>query len=68
MRAIANLLTATILGTCLLLVATVSIQNITPLTLRFLTWESVEIPFGIVLTATLALGLLLGALLPLLKR
>ncbi len=66
MRAIANLLTAIILGTCLLLVATVSIQNITPLTLRFLTWESVEIPFGILLTATVAVGLLVGAVLPLL--
>lgn len=68
MRAIANLLTAIILGSCFLLVATVSIQNITPLTLRFLTWESVEMPFGILLTATVALGLLLGAILPLLKR
>ncbi|MEA5418456.1 DUF1049 domain-containing protein [Spirulina sp. CCNP1310] len=68
MRAIANLLTAIILGSCFLLVATVSIQNITPLSLRFLTWESVEIPFGILLTATVAVGLLIGAILPLLKR
>ncbi len=66
MRAIANLLTAIILSTCLLLVAAVSIQNVTPLSLRFLTWESVQIPFGIILTAAVAVGLLLGAVLPVL--
>jgi uncharacterized integral membrane protein len=64
MRAIANLLTAILIGAWLIAVATLSIQNVTPLSVRFLSFQSVEIPFGILLTFAVVVGLVVGMLLP----
>lgn len=67
MRAIANLLTAILIGAWLIAVATLSIQNVTPLSVRFLSFQSVEIPFGILLTFAVVVGLGVGMLLPVLS-
>jgi uncharacterized integral membrane protein len=64
MRAIANLLTAILIGAWLIAVATLSIQNVTPLSVLFLSFQSVEIPFGILLTFAVVVGLVVGMLLP----
>lgn len=64
MRAIANLLMALLIGAWFVAVAIISIQNVTPLTLRFLTLQTVEIPFGVLLTFAVVVGLLVGAILP----
>ncbi|WP_272121751.1 MULTISPECIES: DUF1049 domain-containing protein [Spirulina] len=64
MRAIANLLTAILIGAWLIAVATLSIQNVTPLAIRFLNLQSVEIPFGVLLTFAVVVGLVVGMVLP----
>ncbi|MBP0021259.1 MAG: DUF1049 domain-containing protein [Cyanobacteria bacterium SBLK] len=64
MRAIANFLTSLIFAVWLIVIATISIQNIQPVSLKFLTFQSIEFPFGIVLTFSVVAGLLLGGLLP----
>lgn len=64
MRAIANFLTSLILAVWLIVIATISIQNIQPVSLKFLTFQSIEFPFGIVLTFSVVTGLLLGGILP----
>ncbi|WP_072621567.1 DUF1049 domain-containing protein [Spirulina major] len=64
MRAIANLLTAILIGAWLIAVATLSIQNVTPLAVRFLNLQSVEIPFGVLLTFAVVVGLVVGMVLP----
>lgn len=66
MRAIANFLTSLILAMWLIVIATISIQNIQMVSLRFLTFQSIEMPFGIVLTFSIVLGLLFGGILPIL--
>ncbi|WP_204103638.1 MULTISPECIES: LapA family protein [Spirulina sp. CCY15215] len=64
MRAIASFLTSLIFAVWLIVIATISIQNIQPVSLKFLTFQSVEFPFGIVLTFSVVTGLLLGGVLP----
>ncbi|MEM9540062.1 MAG: LapA family protein [Cyanobacteria bacterium P01_E01_bin.42] len=63
MRAIANFLTSLIFAVWLIVIATISIQNIQPISLKFLTFQSIEFPFGIVLTFSVVTGLLLGGVL-----
>jgi uncharacterized integral membrane protein len=41
--------------------AIVSIQNATPIRLKFFAFESVELPFGVVLSFCVALGMVIGA-------
>lgn len=65
MRTIANLLLAAVLAGWLIFVATLSIQNITPVSLKFFTLRSVEIPFGVLLTFSVGAGLGIGAIAPL---
>lgn len=61
---ISNLLNHFILSTWIAIVAILSLQNITPVTLKFLTFISFPIPFGIVLAMSLAGGMTLGSWLP----
>lgn len=48
----------------IVLAAVVSIQNVTSISLQFLVFRSVEIPLGVLLAFSLALGLILGAVAP----
>jgi uncharacterized integral membrane protein len=43
-------------------IAIVAVQNATPISLRFLFFESVQLPGGLILAFSVALGLLGGAL------
>lgn len=43
-------------------IAIVSVQNATPVSLRFLTFESIQIPVGLVLTFFVALGMIAASL------
>ena len=65
MRIVANLLLAAIITAWLVFVATLSIQNITPISLKFFTFRSIELPFGVLLTFAVGVGLGMGALVPL---
>lgn len=66
MRILANFIASGLLAAWLILAATLSIQNITPVSLKFLTFRSVDIPFGVLLTFSVGVGLLLGAFAPVL--
>ncbi|MCS7030129.1 MAG: lipopolysaccharide assembly protein LapA domain-containing protein [Gloeomargarita sp. SKYG116] len=52
---------ASFLALLLLFTALFSVQNATLVSLRWLVWQSVPLPLGLVLTWGFALGLLLGA-------
>jgi uncharacterized integral membrane protein len=66
MKTIANLLTSLILATWVSAIAIFSIQNITPVSLKFLTSETIELPVGIVLAFSVAVGAIGGAIAPVL--
>jgi len=66
MRTITNLLSSLILAGWIAAIAIVSIQNITPISLKFLAWEAIEMPFGIVLAFGVGIGAIAGAIAPLL--
>ena len=63
-----NFLTALILATGLGAFVVFAIQNVTPTSLKFLLFESIQLPISILLTFCFILGLLLGAFLPLLWK
>ena len=53
----ANLLTSLIIAFWISAIALLSVQNARPVSLRFLFWQSVEIPVGLVLAFTAAFGM-----------
>uniref|UniRef100_A0ACD5GPP1 LapA family protein n=1 Tax=Desertifilum tharense IPPAS B-1220 TaxID=1781255 RepID=A0ACD5GPP1_9CYAN len=44
-------------------IALVSVQNAVPVSLRFLVFESIQLPFGLVLAFSASIGLIAGAIL-----
>ncbi|PPS45676.1 LapA family protein [Chroococcidiopsis sp. TS-821] len=62
MRTLANLLAIVILAGWVVAIAIVSVQNATPVSLRFLTFQSIQLPVGLVLAFSAALGMLAMAL------
>ena len=58
MKTIANLLTSTILACWVVAIAILSVQNATPVSLRFLTFESIQLPVGLVLAFSAGLGII----------
>jgi uncharacterized integral membrane protein len=52
----ANFLTSLIVAFWISAIALISVQNATPVTLRFLTMQSVQMPLGIVIAFGAALG------------
>jgi uncharacterized integral membrane protein len=48
--------------------ALISVQNAAPISVKFLGWQSIELPVGVVLSASFAVGLLLAVGLPLIWR
>lgn len=53
-----NLITASWIGA----IAILAIQNATPIRLKFLTFESIQLPIGLILAFSVVLGLIIGAL------
>ncbi len=47
-------------------IAIFSIQNIQPVSLKFITFESISIPVGVLLALCVGAGTILGSLMPLL--
>lgn len=54
--AMANFLTSLIVAVWISAIALIAVQNATPVSLRFLMFESVQIPFGVVLAFSASLG------------
>jgi uncharacterized integral membrane protein len=45
-------------------IAIISIQNIEIVSLKFLLWESVKLPFGVLLALAIGFGLIIGSFFP----
>jgi uncharacterized integral membrane protein len=68
MKTIANLLTSLVLAVWIGLIAIFSIQNITLVSLKFLNYETIQIPVGVVLAFSVGIGAIAGAIAPVLWR
>lgn len=66
MRTIANLLTSIVFAAWIGAIAILAIQNITPVSLQFLTLETIQIPVGIVLAFSVGVGAIGVAIAPVL--
>jgi lipopolysaccharide assembly protein A len=66
MKSFTSLLSSLILAILLVASAIFSIQNIQDVSLKFLTFESITIPVGVLLALCSAIGIILGALIPIL--
>lgn len=63
MKSFANLLTSLVVAVWVVAIAIVSVQNATPVSLKFLTFESIKIPVGLVLAFSAGVGIIGMALL-----
>jgi uncharacterized integral membrane protein len=63
MKALANLLTSIVVAIWVVAIAILSVQNITPVSLRFLNFQSIQLPIGLVLAFSAGVGLIAVALL-----
>lgn len=66
MKSFTSLLSSLILALLVVAIAIFSIQNIQDVSLKFLTFESITIPVGVLLAFCSAIGIILGALIPIL--
>ncbi|WP_353932882.1 DUF1049 domain-containing protein [Okeanomitos corallinicola TIOX110] len=57
MKNFVNLLIAVIIAVWVLAIALISVQNATPISLRFLFFQSIQVPFGLMLAFWVAVGL-----------
>ncbi len=64
MKGLTNFLTAIIIASWLSAIAVFSIQNITQVSLRFLVFESIQLPVGVLLAFCLGGGVVAGTILP----
>lgn|GEM_PF-1449045 len=63
MKRLASLLLSAIAAIWIAVIAIVSVQNYTPVTLRFFTYQSIQVPLGLVLAFSISFGVLGAALL-----
>jgi lipopolysaccharide assembly protein A len=61
-----NLVVSTIAAIWIVLIALLSVQNASLVSLRFVFWRSIDLPWGLVLAGAVALGFLIGGCIPLL--
>ena len=66
MKAIAKILSSLILAAWISAIAIFSIQNIQDVSLKFIIFESIKFPIGVLLAFCAGAGIILGSLLPLL--
>ena len=62
MKSLIYLLAAVVLASWAIAIAILSVQNATPVTLTFLAFRSIQMPVGIVLAFSAAIGVLGGAI------
>ncbi|MGA9377195.1 MAG: lipopolysaccharide assembly protein LapA domain-containing protein [Phormidium sp.] len=69
MKSLTTLIISAILAVWIMTIAILSVQNATPVTLKFLAYESIRLPVGVVLAFSAAAGAIVGAIvaLPLLN-
>lgn len=66
MKAIASLLASLLMAAWIGAIAIFSIQNIQDVSIKFLIWQSINFPLGVLLAFCAGLGMVLGSLLTLL--
>lgn len=66
MKALFTLVFAVIFAAWVSAIAILAVQNFTPVAFKFLTFQSIELPLGVVLGFGVGLGAILGAIAPLL--
>jgi uncharacterized integral membrane protein len=66
MTIVTNLILALLMAAWLGAIAVFSIQNIREVSLKFLMFESIQLPVGVLLSFCVGLGLVIGSLAPLL--
>lgn len=66
MSALTNLIISAIVATWVMVIALVSVQNASLVSLKFLFWQSIDLPWGLVLGAMVSIGSIVGGCLPLL--
>jgi uncharacterized integral membrane protein len=55
-----NLIISTIVAGWVVILALISVQNATVVSLKFLVWQSIELPWGLILAGAVGIGLLMG--------
>lgn len=68
MKPLAHVLTSIVLAAWLAAIAILSIQNIQPISLKFLVFQTIQIPFGIVLAFSVGVGAIGAAIVPVVWR
>ncbi|HEY9691581.1 MAG TPA: LapA family protein [Oculatellaceae cyanobacterium] len=68
MNTFTNLLTSLIVAGWVAAIAIISVQNYTLVSVKFLTFQSIQIPIGIVLGFSAAAGVIGGAIAPIIFR
>jgi uncharacterized integral membrane protein len=68
MNTFTNLLTSLVVAGWVSAIAIISVQNYTPVSVKLLTFQSIQIPIGIVLGFSAALGVIGGAIAPIFFR
>ncbi|MBE9232305.1 DUF1049 domain-containing protein [Cuspidothrix issatschenkoi LEGE 03284] len=63
LKILANFLMLLIIAVWVVAIALISVQNATPVSLKFLVFQSIQIPFGLMLAFAVAVGLLSVAIL-----
>ena len=63
MRSIANLVTSVVVACWVVAIAVISVQNAEPVSIKFLTFQSIQIPVGLVLAFSAGVGIIGMALL-----
>ncbi len=66
MKVFANFVSSLLLAFWLIAIAIFSIQNIQPASIKFIFWQSIQIPVGVLLAICAGVGMIFGSLLPLL--
>jgi lipopolysaccharide assembly protein A len=61
-----NLVVSTIAAAWVVTIALISVQNASLVSLRFVFWRSIDLPWGLVLAGAVGLGFIIGGCLPLL--
>jgi uncharacterized integral membrane protein len=64
MKTFVPLITSLVVAFWVAVIAIISVQNATPVSLKFLTFQSVQIPVGLVLAFSAGIGLVVMAILP----
>ncbi|MEH2056012.1 MAG: LapA family protein [Nostoc sp.] len=63
MKTFAPFLTSLVVAVWVIAIAVISVQNATPVSLKFLTFQSIQIPMGLVMAFSAGIGLIGMALL-----